>query len=164
MTRRYACSRLLVLATVCATGVLLLAGAASAHVSSGTVVKRAFNHKLGRVILVTSKGLTLYLHTADSAKRSRCYSNCALIWKPLRTSAAPVAGRGVNKRLLGTIRRHDGRRQVTYNHHPLYTDAGTSAGPFPKADLAPGDIFGQGWKLKWWAVSPTGRPIKSQAS
>jgi predicted lipoprotein with Yx(FWY)xxD motif len=162
MRRLIICTTLLlVMATASATPVLLLAGPASAHVTSGTVVKRAFNHKLGRVILVTSKGLTLYLHTTDSARRSRCYSSCATIWQPLRTSAAPVAGRGVNKKLLGTIRRRDGRRQVTYNHHPLYTDAGRPlGGPGPFADLAPGDIFGQGYKLSWYAVSPAGRPIR----
>jgi predicted lipoprotein with Yx(FWY)xxD motif len=156
-------SLLLVVAAVSASGALLLAGAARAHVSSGTVVKRAFNHKLGRVILVTSRGLTLYVHTADSARRSRCYSHCATIWQPLQTSAAPVAGRGVKKKLLGTIRRRDGRRQVAYNHHPLYTDAGRPfGGPGPIADLAPGDIFGQGYNLSWWAVSPAGRPIRSR--
>jgi predicted lipoprotein with Yx(FWY)xxD motif len=162
MRRLIICTTLLVvMATASATPVLLLAGPASGHISGGTVVKRAFNHKIGRVILVTSKRLTLYLHTADSARRSRCYSSCARIWEPLLTSAAPVAGRGVKEKLLGTIRRRDGRRQVTYNRHPLYTDAGRPlGGPGPFADLAPGDIFGQGYNLSWYAVSPAGRPIR----
>ena len=162
MRRLIICTTLLlVVATASATPILLLAGPASAHVSGGTVVKRAFNHYLGRAILVTSTGLTLYLHTTDSARRSRCYATCAETWPPLRTNAVPVAGPGVKQKLLGTIRRRDGRRQVTYNHHPLYTDAGPPDGsPFPKSDLVPGTIFGQGWKRKWWVVSPAGQPIR----
>jgi hypothetical protein len=58
----------------------------------------------------------------------------------------PVAGRGVNARLLRTVKRSDGADQVTYNRHPLYTLTGSrryfqGAG----ADREPGDVNGQGY-------------------
>ena len=41
-------------------------------------------------------------------------------WPTLTTNAAPVAGPGVNPRLLGSVYRHGIGRQVTYGGHPLY--------------------------------------------
>jgi predicted lipoprotein with Yx(FWY)xxD motif len=38
------------------------------------------------------------------------------------------AGAGVNQSLIGTTRRRDGRRQVTYNGWPLYHYAHEKAG------------------------------------
>jgi predicted lipoprotein with Yx(FWY)xxD motif len=37
------------------------------------------------------------------------------------TKGKPVAGPGVKQRLLGTIKLKNGKLQVTYNGHPLYT-------------------------------------------
>jgi predicted lipoprotein with Yx(FWY)xxD motif len=41
-------------------------------------------------------------------------------WPALTTKGAPIAGRGVNPKLLGTIFRPDIGHQVTYAGHPLY--------------------------------------------
>jgi predicted lipoprotein with Yx(FWY)xxD motif len=73
---------------------------------------------------------TLYAFSADSATTSMCSGQCAVIWPPVLTATAPVAGSGVTGSLLGTIARPDGTFQVTYNGHPLYffakaLDAGT---------------------------------------
>jgi predicted lipoprotein with Yx(FWY)xxD motif len=72
-------------------------------------------------ILVAGNGRTLYLFTHDEgANRSRCYGACADAWPPLYTRGRPRAGAGVARAKLGTTRRRNGRRQVTYNGHPLY--------------------------------------------
>ncbi|MGB0872263.1 MAG: hypothetical protein ACPGYP_03910 [Solirubrobacterales bacterium] len=71
-------------------------------------------------ILQDSRGRTLYLFTRDKRKKSRCYGDCARAWPPLVTNGRPVAIRGARQRELGTVRRGGGKRQVTYNGHPLY--------------------------------------------
>ena len=47
----------------------------------------------------------------------------------------PTAGGAARKPLLGTVRRKDGKRQVTYHRWPLYTFAG---------DSGPGQAHGNG--------------------
>lgn len=72
-------------------------------------------------ILQDSRGRTLYLFTKDRRrKRSRCYGACARAWPPLITRGKPVAIKGARRSKLGTTRRRSGKRQVTYNGHPLY--------------------------------------------
>ena len=65
------------------------------------------------------------------------------------------AGTGVKAKLLGTTKRKNGKRQVTYNHHPLYLYA---------ADTGAGQVSGQGLSFfggKWYVVSAAGRAIKA---
>jgi predicted lipoprotein with Yx(FWY)xxD motif len=152
--------RSVLLAVCVATAVTLplAADAKQQHASSTRArVDVAFNKKLGLKILVDSRGFTLYLWESDRRDRSTCYTGCDDAWPPLLTVGKPVAGHGVKKRLLKTTKRHDGTIQVTYNHHPLYTDAG-SAQLGLNADKAPGDINGHGF-ANWYAVSPSGKAI-----
>src|SRR5881409_1512590 len=90
----------------------------SATRTHGTVSVRKTS--LGR-ILVNSRGHTLYLFGKDRNGKSACAGMCATFWPPLIAAGKPSAGAGTRASLLGTTRRADGRRQVTYNHHPLYT-------------------------------------------
>ena len=41
-------------------------------------------------------------------------------WPALTTTGAPIAGRGVNRKLLGTVYRRGIGDQITYGGHPLY--------------------------------------------
>ena len=75
---------------------------------------------LGR-ILVDGRGRTLYLFEKDKHGKSACTGQCAGFWPPLIASGKPLAAAGAKASLLGTTKRPDGRLQVTYNHHPLYT-------------------------------------------
>ncbi len=72
-------------------------------------------------ILFDGRGQALYGFTRDRrGGPSTCYGECAEAW-PVYYSKSPVtAGKGVKQSLLGTTRRKDGRRQVTYNGWPLY--------------------------------------------
>jgi Secreted repeat of unknown function len=54
---------------------------------------------------------------------------------------------GVNRDLLGTIKRADGTVQLTLHAWPLYRYAG---------DSAPGQTNGEGIGGTWFAVKPTG--------
>jgi predicted lipoprotein with Yx(FWY)xxD motif len=90
--------------------------------------------RLGK-ILVDSQGRTLYLFKKDSRGKSACSGECAKFWPPLRVRGRPSAGSSVSAAKLGTLKRSDGTRQVTYNGHPLYTF---------QQDSGPGQTHGQG--------------------
>ena len=109
--------------------------------------------KLGGV-LVNSKGHTLYLFNKDRHGKSTCYRTCAGFWPPLLEHGKPKLGPGVKRALLGTTRRSNGTRQLTYNKHPLYTY---------KLDTGAGQTNGEGltaFGAKWYAVSPKGTAVK----
>jgi predicted lipoprotein with Yx(FWY)xxD motif len=136
--------------------------ARSEGASSAAAVKVALNEKLGKPILVDGRGRTLYMYASDSRNKSTCFNDatyhCSKAWPPLRSTGKPHAGPGVKSSLLGSIKRADGAAQVTYNGHPLYTDAG-SAQYSLTADTKPGDINGQLFLGIWFAVSPGGKKI-----
>jgi len=71
-------------------------------------------------VLFDGRNRALYLFTRDSRNRTRCYGDCAAAWPPFLAKGRPRAARGVKRSLLGTIRRRDGSRQVTYKGEPLY--------------------------------------------
>jgi predicted lipoprotein with Yx(FWY)xxD motif len=76
--------------------------------------------RFGRV-LFDSRNRVLYGFTRDRrAGPSRCYGACAKDWPVFFGKGSPRAGKGVHQSLIGTARRRDGRRQVTYNGWPLY--------------------------------------------
>jgi predicted lipoprotein with Yx(FWY)xxD motif len=112
------------------------------------------NTPLGR-IAVDSTGRTLYLFEKDKSRRSACYGQCATYWPPLLTHGKPMARAGARQALLGTIRRADGSRQVTYAGHPLYRYV---------QDRKPGQTTGEGLQLfggGWDVLSPAGKKIES---
>lgn len=77
---------------------------------------------LGRV-LATHAGKALYVWNAEAPGKVRCVGRCAKVWPPLIVAspkAVPMHVDGVMGD-FGTIRRPDGRLQVTYNRRPLYT-------------------------------------------
>jgi predicted lipoprotein with Yx(FWY)xxD motif len=111
---------------------------------------------LGRV-LVDGRGRTLYLFGKDKSGKSACSGKCAGFWPPLITSGKPLATAGAKASLLGTTRRADGRLQVTYNHHPLYTFVkDTKKGQTNGEEL---NVFG----AEWYAVSGTGAKVEKDA-
>ena len=104
--------------------------------------------------LVDAKGRALYLWDADRGAMSACSGACAQTWPPLTASATPKASGQVKSSLLGTTKRSDGSREVTYAGHPLYYYAGDSA---PQQTNGQGsDSFGS----PWWVVSPAGQAIQ----
>lgn len=76
------------------------------------------------LVLVETKGFTLYDFHKDKGGKSACNGACAEAWPPLTTTGAPTSGNGANGSLLGTVERTDGTTQVTYKGHPLYTFVG----------------------------------------
>jgi predicted lipoprotein with Yx(FWY)xxD motif len=93
--------------------------------------------------LAGNHGRALYMFEADKNGKPTCTGACAAAWPPDTVSGHPVAGSGVKHGLLGTVKRADGTKQVTYNGHPLYYFAGdTSAGQAKGQDTS---AFGADW-------------------
>jgi predicted lipoprotein with Yx(FWY)xxD motif len=141
---------------VLAGAIAALAFATSAEtkgeVGRGTVTVRSSEY--GR-ILFDGRGFVLYGFTADKKRRSVCAGACAAAWPPYIVTGTPQAGRGVKKSLLGTIRRADGKRQVTYAGRPLYYYVG---------DGRPGQILCQDvfeFGGDWLVVRPSGALVRS---
>lgn len=104
-------------------------------------------------VLVDRQGRTLYLFGRDSGAMSACTGACAANWPPLRAGHAPPVGTGAKASDVGTATRSDGKNQLTYNGHPLYTFVN---------DKKPGDTNGEGIKAfggSWFAVSPSGSKV-----
>src|SRR5919197_1326689 len=64
-------------------------------------------------ILFDGRGKALYAFTRDGRGRSRCSGACATAWPPFLVPRKPRAAAGVSASLIGTVRRSDGKLQVT---------------------------------------------------
>jgi predicted lipoprotein with Yx(FWY)xxD motif len=109
-----------------ATGALAGAGQAreagnhSAEGAGAAATLTLRNTRYGPV-LFDGRNRVLYGFTRDRrGAPSRCYGACAAAWPVYFAQGKLQAGKGVRRALLGTVRRRDGRRQVTYNGWPLY--------------------------------------------
>ena len=71
------------------------------------------------VALVDRRGFALYRFTHDTRATSTCYGACARAWPPYLVPRRLGRGSAYGG-LPGTVRRADGRIQVTYAGHPLY--------------------------------------------
>jgi predicted lipoprotein with Yx(FWY)xxD motif len=107
-------------------------------------------------VLFDGKGRVLYGFTRDRrGKPSRCYGACAAAWPVYyKPGGKLLAAKGVKRKLVGTVRRKNGRLQVTYNGWPLYYYIG---------DKSPGAISCQNvseFGGLWLVVSPSGRLVR----
>jgi len=125
------------------------AASSSGTSAAGGVTIQTAHTPLGTV-LTDGKGITVYLFEADTTTKPTCYSACASAWPPVLTASAPAAGSGAKTSLLGTVKRTDGKIQVTYAGHPLY---------YFIQSTKPGNVSGQGvnaFGAHWDAVRPSG--------
>jgi predicted lipoprotein with Yx(FWY)xxD motif len=135
-----------------ALGVTALAGAAVA-----VTLKSSQNSALGTTIVVSATGKTLYRYHDDTKSSVKCTGACSTSWPPLLAAAGtkPVAGKGLTASKVGTLKRPDGKMQVTYGGYALYYFAG---------DKKAGDVNGQGLEGQWHAVAPSGAIVTKAAT
>jgi predicted lipoprotein with Yx(FWY)xxD motif len=134
--------------------IALVVGVAAAYATTQSARAKlgVRSTSIGRV-LTDQRGRTLYLFLKDTKKASMCSGSCASFWPPLVTRGKPSFAKGVRASLIGMIRRTDGRMQVTYRGHPVYTF---------KLDTKPGQTRGEGlsdFGARWYAVSPAGTKL-----
>jgi predicted lipoprotein with Yx(FWY)xxD motif len=155
MQRTATLSRGLLLAAAFAAGLAAAFYAVNASGAGGTrVVMTAKNKALGKTILVNRQGLTLYSLSVERHGRFICKNAaCLSLWKPL-VIAKGAKPTGVSR--LGTVKRPDGRIQVSYRGGPLYRFV---------QDRKRGDIKGNGFKdVGTWRVVVVGKASVSTST
>jgi predicted lipoprotein with Yx(FWY)xxD motif len=161
MTQTVSPRRIALTIALAATALLVLSAyagiSAAARAPKGALVALR-KTSLGPV-LVDARGRTLYVFEKDKSGMSACTATCSKFWPPLVSRGTPHAGTGVQKSLLAVTRRSDGRRQVTYAGHPLYSFVG---------DKRAGQTTGEGltnFGADWYALAASGRTVeRSQPS
>ena len=131
---------------------LVLAPATMAERSSAPTLK-AGSSSYGKV-LYDGRGFVVYAFTRDHG-RSACYGACAKAWPPyFAPKGTLTAGAGARGSLLGTVKRTNGRRQVTYAGRPLYYYVGDTK---PRQILCQ-DVLEYGGR--WLIVRPSGKLVR----
>jgi predicted lipoprotein with Yx(FWY)xxD motif len=132
----------LVLAAILAVGAVAVPMALAR--GSKTVAGEATAPSLHKTVLTNAKGMTLYSLSVEKNGKFICTGSCTKTWPPLLVAAGttpkgPVA--------LGTIKRPEGKIQVTFKGMPVYTFTG---------DSKKGEANGEGIKDVgvWHAVTP----------
>ncbi len=131
----------------------LLAGTIAATAlatSSALTLGSATNATVGKPVVISSSGRTLYALSPETSKRLLCKSaECFKVWPPVTVKSSKVklkAASGVQGR-LGIVKRSNGTLQVTLRGEPLYRFSG---------DSGKGQAHGQGIESfggKWHAVT-----------
>jgi predicted lipoprotein with Yx(FWY)xxD motif len=111
---------------------------------SKTVAGKAAAPSLHKTVLTNTKGMTLYSLSVEKNGRFICTGSCTKTWPPLLVAAGTKPKGPVT---LGTIKRPEGKIQVTFKGLPLYTFDG---------DSKKGEANGEGIKDvgTWHAVTP----------
>jgi predicted lipoprotein with Yx(FWY)xxD motif len=95
-------------------------------------------------------GWVLYRFDDDVASpksKSTCNGDCAKIWPPALTNEGKPTLKGVDPKVVGTVTRDDGTKQLTIKGWPLYRYIG---------DKTPGTWKGQNVGGKWFVIKPDG--------
>jgi predicted lipoprotein with Yx(FWY)xxD motif len=158
-------------------GMSFVAGPATAASSNGGTEITTASGSFGMMLVVGSgnyAGFTLYFFTGDQSNQYPCTAKIVKSlpggpgsctgpsndkkaeWPAITTNGAPVAGPGVNQKLLGSVNRKGIGDQITYAGHPLYL-----------FEQAPGQLTGEGWDEPslppwhgvWWLMAPSGLPL-----
>ena len=137
---------------VTALAALLMPALAAAAPASKSVAKQSENASLGRTVLTTTKGRTLYSLSAETHGRFICTDACVSTWRPL---LVPAGTKPTGPVKLGTIERPEGKTQVTFKGRPLYSFAG---------DSKAGDTNGEGIKdVGTWHAAVTAKAAPQPA-
>jgi predicted lipoprotein with Yx(FWY)xxD motif len=144
---RRALSATLLVAAVLLTGCGTQQAPTGDSSAGGAVVQLQHRPHAGTVV-VDASGKTLYLSEQEVGGVVRCTGICLETWAPLTvdSTSTPRGDSGVLAE-VGTVRRPDGRLQITYAGRPLYTYAHDGAAGDAKGDGVY-DVFG-GHHFRW---------------
>jgi predicted lipoprotein with Yx(FWY)xxD motif len=141
-------------ATVVSSSALARADGHAANVAKTRPTLTVRSTRFGS-ILFDGRGRALYAFTRDPrGGRSTCYGSCAKAWPVYFAGGRLLAGKGVKRSLIGTTKRRDGRRQITYDRRPLY---------YYVSDVKPGQVTCQNvdeFGGLWLVVRPSGKLVR----
>jgi predicted lipoprotein with Yx(FWY)xxD motif len=150
-----AISRPLLRIALVALAAAALALPAAAAAATKSVAKEGTVASLGKTVLTNNSGRTLYSLSVEKHGKFICTGACLGTWHPL---VVPAGTKPTGPAKLGTVKRPDGRTQVTYKGRPLYTFGG---------DSKPGEANGEGiMDVGTWhaAALATGSPAPEPPS
>ncbi len=129
------------------------AGAGVEKADASQLTLKVRNTRYGP-ILFDQRDRVLYGFTRDKrGGKSTCYGACAAAWPVYYSKSRVKAVGAVKQSLIGTVRRRDGRLQVTYNGWPLYFYAHEGPREVKCQNI---DEFGGIWLV----MKPSGRLLR----
>jgi len=108
--------------TLLLTLALAVTATAAAAATTRAPAIRYVDDRFGPILATPTKQ-ALYYWTAENDFRIHCKGSCAKLWPPLVVRSRAAVPRHVARinGTFGTIKRPDGRLQVTFNRRPVYT-------------------------------------------
>jgi predicted lipoprotein with Yx(FWY)xxD motif len=105
------------------------------------------------MILVDSKGMTLYIDENDQPGAPACTEACLGAWPPLKAPASPTFAAALDPSKFSTATAADGTKQLAVNEFPLY---------YFTNDKKPGDVTGQD-SGGFYVVGKDGNKVEASA-
>ncbi len=102
-------------------------------------------------LVTDGDGMPIYRNDRDrtTPPTTTCTGDCTKLWPPVVLAGSrPPNLVGVDAKLVGTLRRPDGQRQLTLAGWPLYRHTGDDGGL--------SSTYGNGDDNTWFAISPDG--------
>jgi predicted lipoprotein with Yx(FWY)xxD motif len=132
-------------------------GVATAGVATAGVAKVRVSDTLSGSVVTNARGFVLFTFPRGGHRLTRCLrtKTCIVDWPPVTTTGRPVAGPGLNPRLLSTIPYRGRVRAVTYAGWPLHT--------YKFAYSAQTSVMNIGIRQyggNWYALDGAGRIVK----
>jgi predicted lipoprotein with Yx(FWY)xxD motif len=139
------------LAAACSGGSTTASDSTSGATGPAAITLFGWPTALGTVV-GSDFGVVAYADAAEHGSTVACTAACTTTWEPWVTRGKPLrAGAGVDKKLIGTIKRPDGSTQLTYGGHALYLYAHTKGSMQTNAQGAGG---------VWFVVGANGGIVK----
>jgi predicted lipoprotein with Yx(FWY)xxD motif len=117
--------RLILPLLVLSAAVFAVSALATPHVTGPVIKWRTASFG---AVLATTGHLALYTWNQEKGLRVKCTGACAKTWPPLTIPHGTMAPKHIAGVMgtFGDVMRPDGKTQVTYNGHALYTFHGDS--------------------------------------
>jgi hypothetical protein len=139
---------------VLAVMVVVLVGAAAAQAGQARL---KVGSTLAGVVITNTSGYALMMFPKEGHTLNRCIriKTCMSDWPPVTTTGRPLAGPGIDPKLVGTIPYRGRLREVTYAGWPLHRYKFAYSAQSSVLDIGIRQFGGN-----WYALAPNGKIVK----